>query len=146
MKFKEYWMITAMAGMMQQAQQSCEPEEPDWSEQLQMLEERQAEMQEYLDSVGCTALHLFDTSVIETGTYADEMRKIDEIQAGVEEYLELGGDIEWLLGFSDLEQRIDVLRYLKEIGRIDRQYEFINDDRRTVEEIIRAERASGEIN
>ena len=146
MKFKEYWMITAMAGMMQQAQQSCEPEEPDWSEQLQMLEERQAEMQEYLDSVGCTALHLFDTSVIETGTYADEMRKIDEIQAGVEEYLELGGDIEWLLGFSDLEHRIDVLRYLKEIGRIDRQYEFINDDRRTVEEIIRAERASGEIN
>ncbi|MCI6831829.1 MAG: hypothetical protein MR896_07045 [Clostridiales bacterium] len=146
MKFKEYWMITAMAGMMQQAQQSCEPEEPDWSEQLQMLEERQAEMQEYLDSVGCTALHLFDTSVIETGTYADEMRKIDEIQAGVEEYLELGGDIEWLIGFSDLEQRIDVLRYLKEIGRIDRQYEFINDDRRTVEEIIRAERASGEIN
>lgn len=146
MKFKEYWMITAMAGMMQQAQQSCEPEEPDWREQLQMLEERQAEMQEYLDSVGCTALHLFDTSVIETGTYADEMRKIDEIQAGVEEYLELGGDIEWLIGFSDLEQRIDVLRYLKEIGRIDRQYEFINDDRRTVEEIIRAERASGEIN
>ena len=112
MKFKEYWMITAMAGMMQQAQQSCEPEEPDWSEQLQMLEERQAEMQEYLDSVGCTALHLFDTSVIETGTYADEMRKIDEIQAGVEEYLELGGDIEWLIEFSDLEQRIDVLRYL----------------------------------
>ena len=146
MKFKEYWMITAMAGMMQQAQQSCEPEEPDWREQLQMLEERQAEMQEYLDSVGCTALHLFDTSVIEIGTYADEMRKIDEIQAGVEEYLELGGDIEWLIGFSDLEQRIDVLRYLKEIGRIDRQYEFINDDRRTVEEIIRAERASGEIN
>ena len=146
MKFKEYWMITAMAGMMRQAQQSCEPEEPDWSEQLQMLEERQAEMQEYLDSVGCTALHLFDTSVIETGTYADEMRKIDEIQAGVEDYLELGGDIEWLIGFSDLEQRIDVLRYLKEIGRIDRQYEFINDDRRTVEEIIRAERASGEIN
>ena len=146
MKFKEYWMITAMAGMMQQAQQSCEPEEPDWRAQLQMLEERQAEMQEYLDSVGCTALHLFDTSVIETGTYADEMRKIDEIQAGVEEYLELGGDIEWLIGFSDLEQRIDVLRYLKEIGRIDRQYEFINDDRRTVEEIIRAERASGEIN
>ena len=146
MKFGDYWMLTAMAGMMRQAQQSREPEEPDWREQLRMLEERQAELQDYLDSVGCTALHLYDTSVFETGNYADEMRKIDEIQAGVEEYLELGGDIEWLIEFSDLEQRIDVLRYLKEIGRIDRQYEFINDDRRTVEEIIRAERASGEIN
>lgn len=110
-----------------------------WNRSFSVLQKREIELQNYLNSVGCNLLFIFDANVIDNGDIASEVKKMEKVKKDVEEYLALGGDIQILFGFDQLERHIEVLRYLRKIGQVHRQHEFLDDNKYSVEEKIKAE-------
>lgn len=110
-----------------------------WNTTFSMLQQKETELQNYLNSVGCKLSYVFDADVIDNGNVSSEVRKMEKIRKDVEEYLALGGNIQLLFDFDRLERHIGVLRYLRKIGQVHRQLEFLDDNKYSVEDKIKAE-------
>lgn len=110
-----------------------------WNATFSMLQQKERALQNYLDSVGCSLIYIFDANVIDNGSVASEVRKMEKIKKDIEEYLALGGDIKGVFDFDQIERQIGVLHYLRKIGQVHRQLEFLHDNKYSVEDKINAE-------
>ena len=110
-----------------------------WVETFDVLQAKENELNNYLSLVGCKQTYVFDSSAIDNGSVSTELRKMEKIRKDMEEYLSLGGDVQVVFNLDCLERRIGVLKYLRKIGQIERQYEFLDDNKYSVEDKIKAE-------
>ena len=58
-----------------------------WNTTFSMLQQKETELQNYLNSVGCKLSYVFDADVIDNGNVSSEVRKMEKIRKDVEEYL-----------------------------------------------------------
>ena len=100
-------------------------------------------LDEYLLKVGCSAHYFADWNCIDSGSIELEKRKMDTVRKKVEEYIRLGGEPKYIHDLDDIDEYIDIIKYLKMKNALDRQgefeYERLNWIKETIEEEEREE-------
>ena len=97
------------------------------------------ELNKYLERIGCKQVYIADYGCIDTGSISIEKRKMDTIRRKVEEYKNLGGNPAYIQDLDELDEHIEIIKYLKSVNRLDRQKEFLGLDLEFVKDDIERE-------
>lgn len=116
-----------------------EKETQKWNDLLQEIMEYESSFNDYLKSVGIIDSYCADVEYVNNGTIAPVKREIENLRKKVDDYISLGGIGIGVRNLESLDDDINKVKYLKEIGQLNRQREFANDDSYTVQNKIEAE-------
>lgn len=112
-----------------------------WNDLFYEISEYETSLNNYLESIGIKATYTFDVEYVNNGNVLPEKRKMDSYRKKADEYIALGGDGRILYDLEEIDKFIEKIKYLKNIGQLERQYEFRDDDKYTVQNKIEAEKA-----
>lgn len=110
-----------------------------WNDLFHEISEYETSFNKYMESLGIKATYTFDVEYVNNGNILPEKRKMDTYKKKAEEYISLGGDGRILYELEDIDKFIEKIKYLKSIDQLNRQYEFREDDKYTVQDKIKAE-------
>lgn len=116
-----------------------EKETQKWNDLFHELGEYETRFQDYLESIGCHDVYVVDVEAVNNGNIVPEIRKMDNLRKKIDEYISIGGDARILYDLDNIDKHIDKLKYLRSIGQLERQYEFRDDTKYTVQDKIKAE-------
>ncbi len=95
-----------------------------WNDNLHMSMNYEEEFSNYLKSIGSNAVYI--SQVDESA--ASVRNQIDHYKRKIKEFLNLGGEGKYIYDVEELDEYIEVMKYLKSVGYIDRQEEFLGFD------------------
>lgn len=81
-------------------------------------------LDDYLKGVGCNAVYIADWGCIDSGSISVEKHKMDTIRRKMEQYIQLGGNPQFIHELDEIDDCIEKVKYLKANGCLDRQQEF----------------------
>lgn len=116
-----------------------EKETQKWNDLFHEKLQLESEFNDFLKSIGIKDFYIADVEHVNNGSILPIKREIDYLRNKVDEYLSLGGDARILYDLDDIDKHIDKLKYLRDIGQLDRQYEFIDATKYTIQDKIKAE-------
>lgn len=116
-----------------------EKETQRWNSLFQEMMEFESVFNKYLESVGITDVYVANIEFVNNGDISPVKREVSNLRKKVNDYLALGGLGSCIHNLKFIDDDIDKMKYLKEIGQIDRQVEFEYDDINTVQNKIKAE-------
>lgn len=105
------------------------------------LTDYEIDFNKYLQAVNCGTVYNADWGCIDTGSIAIEERKIDTARRKVEQYIQLGGDPQYIHDFDEIDDCIEKVKCLNSNGCIYRQSEFEYDSVNDTIEIIEEEKS-----
>lgn len=88
------------------------------------LSDYEIDLNNYLQSVNCGTVYNADWGCIDSGGISIEKRKMDTIRRKVEQYIQLGGNPQFIHDLDEIDDCIEKINYLKSKGYLDRQQEF----------------------
>lgn len=106
------------------------------------LSDYQEDIDKYLKSINCDEIYIVDWSSVERGNISTEKEKIDRLKKNIEEYIKLGGNIKCINSLDYVDREIQKVKYLRSIGQLDRQTEFIYNDVNEIKEFLDNEKNS----
>lgn len=121
-----------------------EKETQKWNALLQEMMEYESSFNDYLKSVGIIDSYCADVEYVDNGNITSVKREIENLRKKVDDYISLGGIGIGVRNLESLDDDINKVKYLKEIGQLNRQREFANDDSYTVQNKIEAEQKEAE--
>ena len=101
-----------------------EKETQKWNDNLHMTMNYEEEFSNYLKSIGSNAVYISEVDE----SAASVRNQIDRYKRKIKEFLNLGGEGKYIYDVEELDEYIDVMKYLKSVGCIDRQDEFLGLD------------------
>lgn len=101
-----------------------EKETQKWNDNLHMTMNYEEEFSNYLKSIGSNAVYISEVDE----SAASVRSHIDRHKRKIKEYLNLGGQGKYIYDVEELDEYIEVMKYLKSVGCIDRQEEFLGLD------------------
>lgn len=78
-----------------------------------------------MKSIGCPALYVVDVETVNNGNIAPEKRKIDNYKKKFNDFILLGGQVEYIHDLDEIDNEIETIKYLKKMACLHRQEEFI---------------------
>ncbi|MBQ3514827.1 MAG: restriction endonuclease [Lachnospiraceae bacterium] len=103
------------------------------------LSDYNADLNNYLERVGCDAVYNADWGCIDTGSISLEKRKMDTIRRKVEEYIKIGGVPKYIHDLDEIDDCIEKVKYLKSKNALHRQEEFQHQELYWVKDDIERE-------
>lgn len=111
-----------------------------WNEMFGEMMNCESAFNDYLNSVGITDIYVADVEYVNNGNISPIKYEIENIRKKVKEYLSLGGQGKNLFRLEDLDNEIEILKYLREMGCIDRHEEFAGSDLLFVKDALEREK------
>lgn len=114
------------AGHAIKEMQQEDKENKRWNElfdELQCYEER---FNNYLESMGIDDIYCSDVEAVNNGNLLPELRKMDNLKNKIKEYIDLGGICQYIYYLENIDDEIRKIKYLKSVGCLNRQNEFVN--------------------
>ena len=101
-----------------------EKETQKWNDNLHMTMNYEEEFSNYLKSIGSNAVYIseVDESAVSV------RNQIDRYKRKIKEFLNLGGEGKYIYDVEELDEYIEVMKYLKSVGYVNRQQEFLGLD------------------
>ena len=96
-----------------------------WNDLFYELGEYETSFSNYLKSIGCPALYVADVEAVNNGNIAPEKRKMDNYKKKLNDFISLGGQVEYIHDLDEIDNEIETIKYLKKMGCLHRQEEFI---------------------
>lgn len=101
-----------------------EKETQKWNDNLRLTWTYEEEFSNYLKSIGSNAIY-----VSEVDEPASSVRnKIERYKRKIKEFLNLGGEGKYIYDVEELDDYIEVIKYLKSVGYVNQQQEFLGLD------------------
>lgn len=121
---------------------NAERKSQEWNDNFYAVQDLEDGFSNYLRSIGSNSLY-----VSEVNASASSVRnQIDRYKRKIQEYLNLGGQGKYLHDVEEIDKYIEVMKYLKSVGYVNRQQEFLGLDLFLVkDEIDRALREDNSI-
>ncbi|MFG6378312.1 MAG: restriction endonuclease [Lachnospiraceae bacterium] len=94
------------------------------NDNLHMPMNYEEEFSNYLKSIGSNAVYISEVNE----SVASVRSQIDRYKRKIKEFLNLGGEGKYIYNVEELDEYIEVMKYLKSVGYIDRQEEFLGLD------------------
>lgn len=101
-----------------------EKETQKWNDNLHMKMNYEEEFSNYLESIGSNAVYISEVDE----SAASVRSQIDRYKRKIKEFLNLGGEGKYIYDVEELDEYIEVMKYLKSVDCIDRQEEFLGLD------------------
>lgn len=102
-----------------------ERETQKWNDLFHELGEYETRFQNYLESIGCPDVYIADVEYVNSGNIIPAKREMDKLRRKCEEYISLGGQGKYLYRLEDIDEAIETIKYLKKMGCLHRQEEFV---------------------
>lgn len=102
-----------------------EQENKRWNDLFYELSQYEQAFTNYLESIGCPALYISDVEAVNNGNIAPEKRKMDNYKRKINEFISLGGQAKYINDLDEIDNEIETIKYLKKMGCLHRQEEFI---------------------
>lgn len=102
-----------------------EKETQKWNDLFHELGEYETRFQNYLENIGCPDVYIADVEYVNNGNIAPAKREMDKLRKKCEEYISLGGQGKYLYRLEDIDEAIETVKYLKKMGCLHRQEEFV---------------------
>lgn len=118
-----------------------EKEIQKWNDNLHMTMNYEEEFSNYLKSIGSNAVYI--SKVDESA--ASVRNQIDRYKRKIKEFLNLGGEGKYIYDVEEIDEYIEVMKYLKSVGYIDRQEEFLGLDLYFAKDTIEREQEEQEL-
>lgn len=101
-----------------------EKETQKWNDNLHMTMNYEEEFSNYLKSIGSNAVYISEVDE----SAASVRNQIDRYKRKIKEFLNLGGEGKYIYDVEEIDEYIEVMKYLKFVDCIDRQEEFLGLD------------------
>ncbi len=101
-----------------------EKETQKWNDNLHMTMNYEEEFSNYLKSIGSNAVYISEVDE----SAASVRNQIDRYKRKIKEFLNLGGEGKYIYDVEELDEYIEVMKYLKSVGYVNRQQEFLGLD------------------
>lgn len=101
-----------------------EKETQKWNDNLHMTMNYEEEFSNYLKSIGSNAVYISEVDE----SAASVRSQIDRYKRKIKEFLNLGGEGKYIYDVEELDEYIEVMKYLKSVGYVNRQQEFLGLD------------------
>ncbi len=95
-----------------------------WNDNLHMTMNYEEEFSNYLKSIGSNAVYISEVDE----SAASVRNQIDRYKRKIKEFLNLGGEGKYIYDVEELDEYIEVMKYLKSVGYVNRQQEFLGLD------------------
>lgn len=102
-----------------------EQENKRWNDLFYELSQYEQAFTNYLESIGCPALYISDVEAVNNGNIAPEKRKMDNYKRKINGFISLGGQAKYINDLDEIDNEIETIKYLKKMGCLHRQEEFI---------------------
>ena len=102
----------------------AEKETQKWNDNLHMTMNYEEEFSNYLKSIGSNAVYISEVDE----SAASVRNQIDRYKRKIKEFLNLGGEGKYIYDVEELDEYIEVMKYLKSVGYVNRQQEFLGLD------------------
>lgn len=110
-----------------------------WNDLFHEMMECESAFNEYLKSVGIIDSYCADVEYVNSGNIMPIKRDLENLREKVNNYISLGGLGVCVRSLESLDDDLGKVKYLKKVGKLERQVEFAYDDMRTVKDKIEAE-------
>ena len=87
-----------------------------WNDLFYELGEYETSFSNYLKSIGCPALYVADVEAVNNGNSAPEKRKMDNYKKKLNDFISLGGQVEYIHDLDEIDNEIETIKYLKKMG------------------------------
>lgn len=114
-----------------------------WNNLYYELLDYETKFSEYLKSVNCSAIYITDVEAVNKGSIYPEKKKMDNYKMKLNEFISLGGQAKFIFELDELDNALEKIKYLKEMGCIHRQEEFLNKDIHLIKSILEKEKNEG---
>lgn len=101
-----------------------EKETQKWNDNLQISMNYEEGFSNYLKSIGSNAVYIAEVDK----SVASVKNQIDSYKRKIKEFLNLGGEGKYIYDVEELDEYIEILKYLKSVDCLDRQEEFLGLD------------------
>lgn len=101
-----------------------ERENQKWNDNFHQTLNYEQVFSDYISSIGSNAIYI--SEVDESATSVKN--QIERYKRKIQEYLNLGGQGKYIYDLDELDEYIEIIKYLKSVGCIDRQEEFLGLD------------------
>lgn len=103
-----------------------ERETQRWNDLFHELGQYETAFNNYLSSVGIQDVYIADVEYVNSGNIMPAKREMDAIKRKIEKFISLGGQGKHLYRLEDIDEAIEVIKYLKDKGCLHRQHEFLS--------------------
>lgn len=103
-----------------------ERETQRWNDLFHELGQYETAFNNYLSSVGIQDVYIADVEYVNSGNIMPAKREMDAIKRKIEKFISLGGQGKHLYRLEDIDEAIEVIKYLKDKDCLHRQHEFLS--------------------
>lgn len=103
-----------------------EKETQRWNDLFHELRQYETVFNNYLSSVGIQDVYIADVEYVNSGNIMPAKREMDALKKKVEKFISLGGQGKHLSRLEDIDEAIEIIKYLKEKKCLNRQQEFLS--------------------